>query len=114
MGARSEQAMLAMPTENMSWFTSGRSPVRLPRDLPMTVFSREARNAMAKATLVSVAMSLKLKSGRLGLKVSSWKDWKQSRLKWPVVLLIMRAMVDEMARQRAKFGSIGSFFMSIR
>ncbi len=111
MGARSEQAMLAMPTENMSWLTSGLSPVLLPRDLPMTVFSSEARNAMANATLMRAAMSLNLNSGRAGEKLSIWNDWKHSRLKLPVVVLRVRAMMDDMVRQRAKLGSMGSFLM---
>lgn len=114
MGVRNEQAMLAMPTENMSWLTSGRSPVRLPRDLPITVFSREARKAMANATLMRVDMSLKLKSGILGEKFSSWKGEKQSRLKLFVEFFSMSAMMDEMVRESAKFGSMGSFFMRMR
>lgn len=114
MGVRNEQAMLDMPRANMSWLTSGRSPVRLPRDFPMTVFSSEARKAMAKATPVRVAMSLKLKSGRLTLKLSSWKGLKQSRVKLAVVVLRVNAMMDEAARQRAKLGKMGSFFMRAR
>ena len=71
IGARREQAMLAIPTENISWLTSGRSPVRLPSDFDMTVFSNDARNAIANAMLSNTEMSWKLKLGRLTRKLSS-------------------------------------------
>ena len=114
MGESSEQAMFAIPTENMSWLTSGRSPVRLPRDFPMTVFSSDARKAMANATLMRVAMSLKLKSGSVGEKLSSWNDWKHAKSKCPVVFFNINVMIEEIARQSAKFGSIGSLLIRLR
>ena len=49
-----------MPTANMSWFTSGRSPVFEARVFAIKVFSNEARNARAKAMLSSDEMSEKI------------------------------------------------------
>ena len=60
----------------MSWFTSGRSPLREPSDLPITVFSNDARKEMAKATPKRIEIVSKSKVGRLGEKEKSLKGAK--------------------------------------
>ena len=51
------QAILAIPTESISWLISARCPVREAIDFDITVFSSEARKAMARATLIRVEIS---------------------------------------------------------
>ena len=58
-------ARLAMPTLNMSWFTSARSPVREASVLAISVFSNEARKAIASATPSSPERSSKMPSRQM-------------------------------------------------
>ncbi len=64
------EATFATPTANTSWFTSARSPEREAMVFAISVFSRQARKAMASATPSKAAMSskipLRVRSGKLG------------------------------------------------
>ena len=77
----------------------------------MTVFSKEARNAMAKATPMSAERSFQLKLGKAGERASSSKALKVSRDSKPGThMRSIQPARAETVRLMAKLGSAGIFF----
>ena len=117
MPEKTPVARFAMPTENMSWLMSGRSPVREARDFDMTVFSNEARKAMAKATAVSKEICSKrsdsgLEQGSRGRRSESEKGANMAMSPKPRLgaNLMRAAQITERAtRVMAKFGRRRNF-----
>lgn len=75
------------------------------------MFSKDARNAMAKATPMRAEISSQLKSGRETESASSSKALKVSRDSKPGTrVLNIQPAIAEMVKLMAKLGSAGIFF----